>query len=549
MKSARALLLAAVLLWQPGASSATPPSEGERWNVLLLMAEDLSPRLGVYDDPLQVTPNIDRLAAEGMRFVNAFTSAGVCAPSRSGIIMGTHQNTWGAGHMRAGAGGYAAVPPPGMKAFPERLREAGYFTLNNGKTDYQMDVGLSGVMGGPFTIWDEPNSEDPGLRDEGQPFFAYRTFDNTHESNVWPTWGLGSSPQWFMAPMRLRNHWLWEREFDPAEVPVPPYYPDTPTVRADLARHYNNIAAMDRLVGEALAELERDGLADRTVVIFTTDHGDGLPRAKRWVYDSGIRVPLIVRWPGVTPPGSVNPELVSLVDLAPTILSIAGVQIPEHMQGRVFVGPDKQPEPAYVYAARDRIDDQPDGVRAVRDRRFAYIRNLHPELPYVLDVTFRNHTPMMVEMLELSEANALDGPASLWFRPSRPEEELYDTWSDPHQLHDLANDTTHARTLERMRRELDRWLEVSGDLGLLPEEELAQRMWPDGQQPVTEAPSIERLEDGRIELSSNTPGASLGWSLDGGPWKLYTAPFPASPDAEIRTKAIRYGFKESEEVQ
>ena len=522
------------------------------------MAEDLSPRLGAYGDPVAHTPNLDRLAGEGVRYTHAFTTAPVCAPSRAAIILGVSQNRFGAGHMRAPQGGYVAVPPPDWKAFPELLRAAGYFTANSGKTDYQMSTRLGGAWGGPFTLWDRDGGMGEGFfsdsfalwqgRAPGQPFFAYLTLGVTHESQVWPTWQLGERPlHWLLLPLRVRNHARWQHRTDPAQVRVPAYYPDTPVVRADLARHYDNVAAMDGLVGETLAALARDGLERDTVVIFTTDHGDGLPRAKRWLYDSGLRVPLIVRWPGQAAPGSVSAELVSAVDLAPTILAAAGVAKPAYLEGRVLLGPAREAAPDVVFAARDRMDESSDTVRAARDARFAYVRNLHPELPYQLPNSFGAEMPTWREMKRLHDAGALTGAPALWFREQRTPEELYDTQSDPDEVRDLVGDPRHAATLVRLRAALDAWLARAPDLGLLPESELRERCWPGGEQALTAAPEIA-VAAGRVTLRSATAGASLGYRLDGEAWRLYTTPVEVAGAARIEAKAVRYGWRESEVV-
>jgi arylsulfatase A-like enzyme len=351
-----------------------------------------------------------------------------------------------------------------------------------------------------------------------------------------------------MAFIRVPIHWQWTHETDPGRVAIPPYYPDTPTVRADLARHYNNISVMDRQVGEVLSKLEEDGVADRTIVLFTSDHGDGLPRAKRWVYDSGIHVPLIVRWPGVAEAGSVDADLVSGVDLAPTILAAAGVAVPDRMEGRVFAGPARAPEPPYVFAARDRIDDQIDRVRAVRDRRFKYVRHLIPEQPYVTESPFRDQMPMMQELLALAEAGELKGAPALWLRDRRDAEELFDTDTDPHEIRNLAGDRAHQGTLERMRSILDARIASGRDLGLLPEAELSERLWPGGKQPETQAPTIEQRGD-ELHLASRTEGASLLWRRPGDDrWALYTAPLPAADHARLEARAVRYGYSESSTV-
>jgi len=485
-----------------------------------------------------------------VRYTHAFTSAGVCAPSRAAIIMGVHQNRFGAGHMRALAGGYTAVPPPDWKAFPELLRAAGYHTANSGKTDYQMSTRLGGTRGGPLTIWDRDGGAGEGFlsdaldlwseREPGQPFFAYLTLGNTHESQVWPTWQLGERAlHWLILPMRVRNHARWQHRTDPASVPLPPYYPDLPEVRADLARHYDNIAVMDTLVGETLAALARDGLAEDTVVIFTTDHGDGLPRAKRWLYDSGIQVPLIVRWPGRVEPGSVSDELLSGIDLAPTILSLARVPPPPHMEGRALLGPERAAAPSVVFAARDRMDESPDTVRVARESRFAYLRNLRPELPYQQPNAFGEQMPTWQALKHAHDVGMLDATQALWFRDQRPAEELYDTEADPHQVRNLAGDPRYALDLARLRGALDGWLAAAPDLGLLPEAELRERFWHGGEQPRTAAPGAD-VANGQVTFRCATAGASLGYRVEG-VWRLYTGPVPLPAGARIEAKAVRYG--------
>lgn len=548
------LLLASGVACAPADPSTLAP-DPVRWNVLLIVAEDLGPRVGAYGDRVAHTPNIDRLAREGMRFTRAFTTSGVCAPSRAAILMGVHQNRFGAGHMRAsrGAGdveGYAAVPPPSWKAFPELLRRAGYHVSNGSKTDYQLEPGFASTIGGgPETIWDDSTHADWRARDDSQAFFTQANPQMTHESRVWPTWHFETLPAWLLAPLRIADHLAWPIETSPADVVLPPYYVDTPTARADIARHYNNIALLDERVGELLERLEADGLADRTVVIFTTDHGDGLPRAKRWLYDSGIRVPLIVRWPGVVEPGSVNDELVSLVDLAPTVLAIAGERVPSHFEGRVFVGPDREAEPAVIFAARDRMDENVDTVRAVRDRRFKYVRNLRPDLPAVRPSPFRDTMPMMQELHARHRAGTLEGPPAVWFAEPRPAEELYDLEADPHEIANLAQEPAHAETLARLRAELDRRLDAHEDLGLLDEAELRERFFPGGVRPKTSPPAISLVAGAGARHAVVTPtteGASIRVRVDDEPWRLYGEPIALEPGSHIEARAVRYGWSESE---
>ena len=318
-------------------------------------------------------------------------------------------------------------------------------------------------------------------------------------------------------------------------------------MRADIARHYNNIATMDVAIGALLDRLEAEGIAENTIVIFASDHGDGLPRMKRWLYDSGLHVPLIVRWPGVTHPGSVTDRLVSLVDLPATILAMAGVEVPEWMEGQVFLGADASPPREYVFAARDRIDEQPDTVRAARDARWKYIRHYHPELPYVLEGSFRDQMPMMQELHAMNAEGTLDATASLWFRSRRDEEELFDTESDPHEVVNLVRDPAHAATLERMRAALDRWIGGHEDLGFLPEEALRERFFPDGTQPVTEAPEIV-IEGDRARVACATEGASIEYRVEGGRWRLYTEPVRVEPGQRVSARAQRHGWEMSEET-
>jgi arylsulfatase A-like enzyme len=526
------------------------------------MAEDLGPRIGAFGDPVAITPNIDRLAAQGVRYPNNFTTAGVCAPSRAALLTGLHQNTLGAGHMRTSSHPerpYRAVPPAGVKAFPELLRRAGYWTYTDLKLDYQ----FSGVWAGsgPFTIWDaEGLTTHWRDRPDGRPFFGLVNLGVTHESAVFPrrTWPRSLVHLYFQL-IYLWQFWGHEDVVAATDVTLPPYWPDHPAVRGDLARHYNNVHRMDEMVGEILAELESDGLSESTIVLWTTDHGDGLPRHKRELYDSGIRVPLIVRWPeSLRPaglrPGDVDERLVSFVDLAPTLLGWAGVGIPDGLPGGAFAGEDAVTPRQLVYAAKDRIDERPERSRAVRDVRFKYIRNDFPEQACAQHLAFRDHLDMVRALWDLHADGALEGPQRLWFEEPRAAEELYDTQSDPHEIRNLATDPAFAATLARLRRELDDWLARSGDLGLLPEDELIERFWPGGTQPVTPKPAAE-LSTGSpggsvVTLTSETPGASLGYRLIGGErndaWRLYVDPVRLEPGESLEAKAVRYGWAESE---
>ena len=342
-------------------------------------------------------------------------------------------------------------------------------------------------------------------------------------------------------------------------------------MREELARVYDNIADMDGQVGAILKQLEDDGLADNTIVFYWSDHGDGVPRAKRSLYDSGLRVPLMIRWPkalgSTVRPGSVSDELVSFIDLAPTVLALAGADIPAHLQGRVLVGPRAAPAPGFVFAARDRMDIEYDMMRSARDARFLYIRNFSPELPYAGHIIYRNQSAIMQEWLRLQAERKLTGAAALWMRTQRPAEELYDTLADPHQIHDLSAEPAHAATLARMRREVTEWMARTGDQGLINEPEMIQRMWPGGVQPETAQPYIvpRRTTDAparqaamsiegptEVVIYVPTQGASIGYTTEEGSapaWRLYTGPILVDAPMTLRAKAIRYGYKESVETR
>ena len=561
---------------ETAAPQAATPVLQDRPNILWISAEDMGPRLGSYGDTVARTPNIDRLASEGTRYTRVFTTAGVCSPSRAAIITGMHQSSFGAHHMRTLSGApfapqpapYSVVPPHYVKTFTEYLRAAGYYTTNNFKEDYQFET--------PATAWDE-SSRTAHWRnrpDPDQPFFAVFNFLTTHESRIWPdpksAYSALGLPADFApdAPPPLVT--------DPAAVAVPPYYPDTPVVRRDIARQYDNIARMDAQVGEILQQLEEDGLADNTIVFFWSDHGDGLPRMKRWIYDSGLHVPMIIRMPGQ--PARVNDQLVSFIDLAPTVLSLAGIEPRPHMQGRAFLGAfaDNKPPHDYIYAARDRFDEQYDMVRAVRDKQFKYIRNYRPEKPYVLWMAYANVMPTMQELYRLHADGALEGPQTLWMRDTRPVHELYDITADPHEVNNLAYDPAHRDRLRQMQQALDAWMDDIGDMGTMSELDMVEKMWPGGVQPQTDAPAIFprpsmatafSTEDGSLRPSASggsfngpvslamyspTQGASITYTTDDGEdarWLLYTKPITISVNTILRAKAIRYGYKESPETR
>ena len=533
----------------------------QRPNILWISFEDTNPFYGCYGDPVARTPNVDRLAAQGCRYPQTFSTAGVCAPARCAIITGMYAISVGAHHMRTTHQNrqtpemptpYSVLLPPHVKCFTEYLRAAGYYCTNNDKTDYQFDP--------PLTAWDELSTTAHWRNrpDPRQPFFAVFNLIQTHESSLWENDAR-------KGPYSIPDV---ELTFDPKDMRLPPYFPDTPKVREAMARMYTRIEANDRRLAEILQQLDDDGLAENTVVVHWSDHGP-LPRGKRWPYDSGIHVPLIVRWPGHVQTGSVSERLVSTIDLGPTMLSLAGVPIPYHIQGRAFLGAQEAAPREYIFASRDRHDESYDRVRAVRDQRFKYIRNYHPELPRAMWFPYLNRHPIMQELWRLHCANELSGAQSLLFEP-RAVEELYDTQTDPWEIQNLAADVQHRGDLTRLRAALDGWLDEVGDMGAIGEHEMVRRWYPDGKQPPTAAPLFVPISaekpgidaapaggtiQGRgpllLQLHCATQGASIAYTFESGAtprWKLYTSPLrlPAG-ETTVRARAIRIGYAESEE--
>ena len=519
----------------------------QRPNILWLVAEDLSPFLPAFGDSTVATPHLDRLAREGVRYTRVFSPSGVCAPSRAALALGMYPTRTGAMHMRTGPwyapsdnppttwpGGqpiYEALPPAGTHMHSTYMRRAGYYATNNAKQDYQFRVEL--------TAWDESSNlaHWRNRPDPAQPFFAIFNFGATHESQIW----------------QKAADSLWVPE--DLEVRVPPYLPDTETVRTDLRRMYSNIVEMDAQVGEILGQLEADGLLDKTVIFWYGDHGGMLPRSKRTLYDTGLQVPLLVRFPGAQLGGQSDGQLLSFVDFLPTLLSLAGEPLPESLDGRAWLGISRAGEPRkYIHAAADDFDQCcHDRVRAVRDSRFKYIRNLLPNRPYYLPIPYREQMASMQEMLQLQAAGRLDSLPALWFRPVKEPEELFDTRTDPFELHNLAGDPAYADKLAELRAEMDRWMQATGDKGLIPEAEYLQQIWPDGKQPATAIPEVS-IQEGLLNLTTATEGAVIGYQwLEAGEaasvgWNLYTEPLQVREGKTLLTRAHRIGYLPSEPV-
>ena len=513
-------------------------------NILWITCEDMSPHLGAYGDSQVKTPHLDKLASEGIRYTRAFATAGVCAPSRSAIITGMYQQSIGTQHMRTAKlsankdayppdyVGYAALVPAAVKCFPEYLRAAGYYCSNNVKEDYQFEA--------PPTVWDESSKTAHwrNRKNSEQPFFSVFNLMVTHESQVWA---------------RANEPLL----VDPKNVEVPPYYPDVPEVRLDIARHLSNVMVMDQQAGEILSQLEQDGLSDNTIIFFFSDHGDGLPFVKREIYDRGTRVPLIIKFgknwesanPSGTKKGTVDDQLISFVDLAPTVLSLAGCGIPNYLQGQAFLGSAKGTPRRYVFAARDRMDSEYDRVRSIRDKQFLYLRNYMPEKPYYQNIGYRLQQPMMNVILKMKDEGRLNQQQMLWFRPTKPAEELYDCAADRWQFNNLADDPKYANKLKELRQAYDQWVKDVGDLSAIPEAQMVKNWWKgEDQAPKTEFPTV--LRQGTIvKLSSPTPGASIGYKFRAkDTWSVYTGPVKVNGQDSLYVIAQRIGYSKSDIV-
>ena len=426
----------------------------ERPNIVWIVGEDMGPELGAYGDPQAVTPNMDRLAREGVRFNKAFTHCAVCAPSRSGLITGRYPISIGTHHMRS-----RLINPP--VTFTKRLQDSGYHVSWPGKTDFNFadpeDLATSR----------KPWHKGPALK---EPFFAYVNFTQSHESQV-----RNDGDKHAAHTKRLTDG----QRHDPAKMTLPPFWPDAPIVREEVARYYDLVTSVDYDVGDVLKWLDENKLAENTIVILFGDHGRGMPRFKRWVYDTGTHVPLIVRWPGKIAAGSVRDDLVAFLDLPATALALGTGSVPPELEGRPFLTADgKAPaEPRkYVHAHRDFMDETLDRIRSVRDGRYRYIRNFMPELPYAQRIAYMEIGGTMKAWREWNAVRKLNPVQSLFFAEKKPTEELYDCEADPFETKNIASDPANAAKLAELREEMDRWLKATNDFaGRMSAEEMVEK--------------------------------------------------------------------------
>lgn len=513
----------------PQANAAT---NKERPNIVCIVCEDIGPYLGCYGDKVAKTPNLDKFAGDAVLYSNMFTSIGVSAPSRFSLITGLYPSCYGANQMRCTSPGtvgdvvlpYSVVLPEGVRCYTEFLREKGYYCTNNAKTDYQFNA--------PLTAWDENSSEAHWRnRPEGCPFFAIFNISLTHESQIW---------------RRSKKPLV----VSPDSVSVPPYYPDDPVIRKDIAVMYSNIYAMDSKVSTIINELKEDGLYDDTIIIWYSDNGGPLPRQKREVYESGMKVPFMIKYEHGRNAGTTDSQLAAFVDIPATILSLAGIRPPEYMQGRAFAGKYRSDiQRRYVYGMHDRMDEQIDKIGAIRDSRYRYIRNYIPEKSGYMPIAFRLQMPMMRRMVELYEKDSLDYIQKRWFEP-RPEEEFYDVSEDPHEINNLIGNPEYKDEIQRLRSEYEKWIRKYNKDWFLSEREQVEKMWPGGIQPEVSSPVFRKTRKGII-ISCRTPGASIAYRVTGpecgkdGRWLLYSGPVVLNDNERISAVGVRIGYRDS----
>ena len=523
-------------------------STNEKLNVIWISCEDMGPVLGTYGVNEISTPNIDKLAEQGVKYTNAYSTVGVCAPSRFSIITGMYPARLGAHNMRSGkfytykdpdkltyrqnkgvvdksgenVPEYEVVTPANVKVFTEYLRNENYYCVNNNKCDYQFNS--------PFTAWDEVSGNISYKdRPENTPFFYVKNLMVTHESRI------------------------WLRKDEPITVDknilkIPAYYPDIPEVRNDIAIKYSNIQEMDRQVGEIISDLKNDNLLDKTIIFFWSDHGGNLLRQKRAVGNSGLKVPLIVRFPDGYRSGEVDDRIVSLMDLGPTTMSLLGIKPPLFLDGKAFLGKFKTKPRSYAFGSADRFDESTDMQRSVIDGRYVYIKNFMPELPLIYRNKYREQVSMNKKIIQMSNDNELIGDSKYIFMKTKQEEELYDLKYDPYEVNNIANNPDYKDKLIELRDALKSWQNEIDDKGFTNESELINEFWPNMIQPLTKPVEITVL-DNIISLKCDTSGASIGYQtgsqIGSQNWDLYNKPFNILPNQKIASRAIKIGYKAS----
>ncbi len=455
-------------------------------NIIWITCEDIGPDLGCYGDKYAQTPNLDKFAKKAFTYLNAWSNAPVCAPARTTIISGMYPPSTGSHHMRS----FTRLPP-NMQMYVQFLRQLGYFCTNWVKQDYN--------LASPGGMWNDSSKKARKLYLKAdRPIFAIFNYTITHESQI-----------------RNKNKKVIH---DPKKAPIPSYHPDIPETRKDWAQYYDRITQLDEMVGQLLRELEQAGLLDNTIIFFYGDHGSGMPRHKRHATNSGLRVPMLVYVPeglrDLAPegyrPGAKTDRLVSFVDLAPTVLSIAGKQPPKYYQGHAFMGKYEAKPRDYLFGFRGRMDERNDEVRSVRDKRYVYVRNYMPHKPYGQHVAYQFKTPTTAKWKQLFDQGKLNKVQSLFWQ-TKPAEELYDLKTDPDEVKNLAGMEKHQKTLERFRKAHKDHVFRIRDVGFLPENEIHSRSKGSSPYEVGHDPKkypLERIFPMAQLASSMKPGVT-----------------------------------------
>ncbi len=502
-------------------------------NIIWLVAEDQSPEwFPMYGDSTISLPNLEALSNDGIIFTNAVAPVPVCAPARSAIITGMYPTTLGTHNMRTynanengenqpsiGIPSYSPPVPDGVKMFTEYLRKQGYYTSNGPKEDYNFAK--------TDAAWDESGKNHHWRnRKEGQPFFSVFNFSVCHESQIWAR----------------TNDSLF---VNPSAVKVPPYFPDNAIVRHDLAVNYSNLKRLDDQIGKILEQLKTDGLYDNSYIFFYGDHGGPFPRYKRALYDTGLKVPMVIKFPKGKGAGTVDDRLFSFIDLAPTVLSLAGIEPPKVMQGSAQFGTyEVKNKRKVTFHSSDRFDAIYDRLRAVRSNNFKYIRNFDTEKSRALPVAYREQMAMMQVLRKLDSAKKLNEAQSIWMLPTKPTEELYDLKKDPNELHNLAEIPEYQDSVIYYRNLLTNWIKRTKDLGEVDEKELLAQWLNSGIPP--QLPSLEmEFTSAGIELVSPKRDATIVWrKMNDSVWNIYVEPLSKNIDYEA--KAERIGYADSE---
>ena len=501
-------------------------------NIIWLVAEDQSPGFfPMYGDSTMELPNLVSLAKDGVVYNNAVSPVPVCAPARSGLITGMYPSTLGTHNMRTynanrklnqpkiGLSSYSPVVPQGVKMFTEYLRNVGYYTSNNAKEDYNFKR--------TNAAWDQSdkNAHWRG-RKKDQPFFAVFNFGVCHESQIW---ARGKDTLYV----------------DPEKVPIPPYFPEDAIIKHDLAVNYSNLKRLDDQIGEILGQLKEDGLYDNSIIFFYGDHGGPFPRHKRALYDTGVRVPLVIKFQNGQHAGTFDDQLISFIDYAPSVLSLAGIEPPKVMQGKALMGKYRTADASkYTYHTSDRFDAVYDRLRAVRSERFKYIRSYDTTISHAIPVAYREQMAMMQRLRVLFEEGKLNEDQAAWLQPNKPSEELYDLQNDPYELANLASNPTYKDTLSLYSELLDNWIKETKDLGEYTEQQLMEAWLINGEQPQLDPLEMEERKDG-IFLYSKNNDATISWKQPkDSVWTIYKEPIPLNTPFEAM--AERIGYDQSE---